>query len=220
MKSPSRANFRLVFHKGWFRIQMTKIAFRLSLRTHTRITFPQSFRITAEYSTAYQKEKKHLFPTSFENISTEGTKMKPKWNSVQFNISATIIPSPLPPMIWRENNKTVALKNISGSLPQNCNSMSGQVHYGVPLNITQHLQDIFSRDLLIIKTQNHTFSVTTEPPKPLLINLGHLTWVSAYEPKQNTQLTRGANESYTNTDESRLWLMMMDLWWNFDFMQA
>lgn len=70
-KSPNRANFRLVFHKGWFRIQITKIAFRLSLRTQNRITFPQSFSIMAEYSTGFQKEKRHSFPTSLYYISTK-----------------------------------------------------------------------------------------------------------------------------------------------------
>lgn len=65
---------------------------------------------------------------------------------------------------WFEQIKENSyIKNIFGSLPQNCKSVSGQVHYSVWLNITQHLQNIFSRGLLIITTKNHTVTVKREP---------------------------------------------------------
>lgn len=210
MNSPSKANFRLLFHKGWFRIQMTKIAFRLSLRTHTRITFPQSFCIMVEYSTGFQKEKRHSFPTSLQNASTEDTKAKMKISML--NINATIIPSSLLPMIWRKKDSNS--KNISGSLPQNCNSeWSGALHCTTE-HYTTHLQDIFRRDLLIIKAQNHTFSVTREPTKPILTeDTWHDSVFMIWSKTHSWHVESGeVNGSYTNTDKSKLSLMMMERW--------
>lgn len=67
-KNPSRANFRLVFHKGWFRIQMTKIAFRLSLRIRDRIIFPPSFSIVAQQTS--KQDRQNIFPHCYIKMKT------------------------------------------------------------------------------------------------------------------------------------------------------
>ena len=71
-----------------------------------------------------------------------------------------------------------------GSLPRDSYSLSGQVHYSASLYITQHLWNIFSSYLLIIKS-----------PEPHVqcdesgLRNQHLLTEDTCDSKQNTQLT-------------------------------